>query len=383
MDILHIPGSRIFEIAKLAFATPDVDFLCFGESDQPSPAVAHAAAVAALHAGETKYIDVRGLPNLREALAGYLTALHRRPVPESRVQVSASGMSAVSVALAAVVRAGDRVVLHSPAWPNVGNAVRLRQAEVVELGLTALPDGRFAMDFDRLDTLLQGARAFILNSPNNPTGWTATHEELETILALCRKHGVWLISDEVYSRLVYDGSTAAASILDVAEPDDRVMVANSFSKTWVMTGWRLGWLVVPEGARDAVTEIVEATHSCVAPFVQHAGLAAIADTATVAGFRAHCARGRELASEALAGLNGVRYAAPVGAFYAFVGVDGLTDSLELAKKLVTRHGVGVAPGIAFGDAGEGYLRLCFAQSAERMERAMGRLREGLRAELAG
>src|SRR5277367_6308259 len=187
MDILRIPGSRIFEVAKLAFATPDVDFLCFGESDQPSPAVAHAAAVAALGAGETKYIDVRGLPKLRQALADYLTALHRKPVPESRVQISASGMAAVSVALAAIVRAGDRVVLHSPAWPNVGNAALLR--------------GRFSMDFDRLDTLLQGARAFILNSPNNPTGWTATHEDLETILALCRKHGTWLISDEVYSRL--------------------------------------------------------------------------------------------------------------------------------------------------------------------------------------
>jgi aspartate aminotransferase len=381
MDIVRIPGSRIFEIAKLAFATPDVDFLCFGESDQPSPRVAHDAAVAALDAGETKYIDVRGLPALRAVLADYLTALHRRPVAESRVQVSASGMSAMSVALAATVRAGQRVVLHSPAWPNVGNAVLLRGAEVVELELTALPDGRFSMDFDRLDTVLQGARAFILNSPNNPTGWTATHDELATILALCRKHGTWLISDEVYSRLVYDGSTAAPSILDLAEPDDRVMVANSFSKTWVMTGWRLGWLVVPEGTRDAVTEIVEVTHSCVAPFVQQAGLAAIADTATVDGFRAHCARGRDLASEALAGLNGVRYAAPVGSFYAFVGVDGLSDSLDLAKKLVTRHGVGVAPGIAFGAAGEGYLRVCFAQSVERMERAMGRLRNGLRAEL--
>jgi aspartate aminotransferase len=381
MDIVRIPGSRIFEIAKLAFATPDVDFLCFGESDQSSPRVAHDAAVAALDAGETKYIDVRGLPALRAALAEYLTALHRRPVAEARVQVSASGMSAMSVALAATVRAGQRVVLHSPAWPNVGNAVLLRGAEVVELGLTALPDGRFSMDFDRLDTLLQGARAFILNSPNNPTGWTATHDELVAILALCRKHGTWLISDEVYSRLVYDGSMAAPSILDLAEPDDRVMVANSFSKTWVMTGWRLGWLVVPDGARDAVTEIVEATHSCVAPFVQQAGLAAVADTATVDGFRAHCALGRELASEALAGLNGVRYAAPVGSFYAFVGVDGLSDSLDLAKKLVTRHGVGVAPGIAFGAAGEGYLRVCFAQSAERMERAMGRLRDGLRAEL--
>jgi aspartate aminotransferase len=383
MDIVQIPGSRIFEIAKLAFTTPDVDFLCFGESDQPSPRVAHDAAVASLGAGETTYIDVRGLPPLRAELADYLTTLHRRPVAESRVQITASGMSAVAVALAATVRAGQRVVLHSPAWPNVGNAALLRQAEVVELGLTALADGRFSMDFDRLDALLAGARAFILNSPNNPTGWTATHDELATILALCRKHGTWLISDEVYSRLVYDGSAAAPSILDMAEPDDRVMVANSFSKTWVMTGWRLGWLVVPEGMRDAVTEIVEVTHSCVAPFIQQAGLAALGDPATVAGFRAHCARGRGRARAARSGLNGVRYAAPVGAFYAFVGVDGLTDSLELAKRLVVRHGVGVAPGIAFGEPGEGYLRMCFAQSAERMERAMGRLRDGLRAELAG
>jgi aspartate aminotransferase len=147
-----------------------------------------------------------------------------------------------------------------------------------------------------------------------------------------------------------------------------------------MTGWRLGWLVVPSGARDAVTELVEVTHSGVAPFVQEAGLAAISDTVAVAEFRAHCARGRELAGAALAGLNGVRYAAPAGAFYAFVGIDGLTDSLGLAKRLVTDHGVAVAPGSAFGDWGEGYLRLCFAQSAERMGRAMTRLRTGLRAE---
>jgi aspartate aminotransferase len=383
MDIHQIPGSRIFEIAKLAFTTPDVDFLCFGESDQPSPRAAHDAALAALADGQTKYIDARGLPALRSALAEYLTGLHARPVSEERIQISASGMSAVTVALAALVRAGDRVVMHSPAWPNLGNAARLRQAVLVELDLTPLPDGRFRMDFDRLEALLIGARAFVLNSPNNPTGWMATREELTTILDLCRKHNVWLISDEVYSRLVYDGSVAAPSVLDIALPDDRVMVANSFSKTWIMTGWRLGWLVVPSGTREAIAEIVEATHSCVAPFVQQAGVAAIADTATVARFRDHCARGRTLVGEALAGVNGVRYASPVGAFYAFVGVDGMEDSLDLAKKLVTKHKVGVAPGIAFGDAGEGHLRICFAQEAARMERAMERLTEGLRAELAG
>ena len=322
------------------------------------------------------------MPALRETLAAYLSALHAHPVAEERIQVTASGMAAISVALAATVRAGQRVVLHTPAWPNVGNAARLRGAQVDELPLTALPEGGFRLDLDRLDAMLEGARAFILNSPNNLTGWTATLDELATILEIARRRRVWLISDEVYSRLVYDGASAAPSLLDIAGPNDRVIVCNSFSKTWVMTGWRLGWLVVPDGARDAVTELVEVMHSGVAPFIQHAGLAAVHDTDVVERFRAHCATGRALTGDALAGVNGVRYAQPVGAFYAFVGVEGLTDSLTLAKRLVTEQGVAVAPGIAFGDAGEGYLRICFAQSAERIDRAMGRLREGLRTQAA-
>jgi aspartate aminotransferase len=253
---------------------------------------------------------------------------------------------------------------------------------VDELRLTARPEGGFTLDLDRLDAMLKAARVFILNSPNNPTGWTATRDELAAILEITRRHQVWLISDEVYSRLVYDGTAAAPSLLDVAQPDDRVMVCNSFSKTWMMTGWRLGWLVVPEGTRDAVTELVEVTHSGVAPFIQHAGVAAVHDTAALEQFRDYCATGRALTGEALAGLNGIRYTAPDGAFYAFVGVEGLTDSLAFAKKLVTDHRVAVAPGMAFGAAGEGYLRICFAQSVERLERAMERLRDGLRAQAA-
>lgn len=382
MDLLRIPGSRIVEVSRLAFATPDVDFLCFGESDQPSPSTAHEAAVAALAEGQTKYSDVRGLLLLRTALAAYLTGLHAHPVSETRVQVTASGMTAMNVALAAIVRAGQRVVLHEPAWPNVPNAALVCGAQVEAIDLIALEDGRFRLDLDHLDQILTGARVFILNSPNNPTGWTASLAELRAILEICRRRSVWLISDEVYSRLVYDGSAAAPSLLDIATPEDRVIVVNSFSKTWVMTGWRLGWMVLPEGARDGISEIVEITHSGVAPFVQQAGVAAVADTDVVAAFRAHCARGRQLAGEALAGLNGLHYAAPDGAFYAFVGVEGLRDSLSLAKRLVTEHGVAVAPGVAFGSSGEGYLRVCFAQSPQRLERAMSRLRDGLLQELS-
>ena len=383
MDINSIPGSRIVEVSRVAFATPDVEFLCFGEFDQPSPQTARDAAVAALDAGFTRYPDVRGVPALRDALATYLTALHAKPVAEDRIQVTASGMAAVAVALAATVRAGDRVVVHSPLWPNIGNAVHLRGASLNALDLIADADGTFRLDLDRLDTMLRGARAFILNSPNNPTGWTATTDELRSILEMARRHGVWLISDEVYSRLIYDNAPAAPSLLDMAEPDDRVIVCNSFSKTWMMTGWRLGWLVLPAGTRDAVTEIVEVLHSGVAPFIQQAGIAAIHDVQAVQDFRTHCAAGRALASQALDGINGVRYAAPPGAFYAFLGVEGLTDSLGLAMKLVTHHRVAVAPGMAFGTAGEGFLRVCFAQSAERMERAMQRLRDGIRVEMAG
>lgn len=381
-DLLHLPGSRIVEVSRLALGHPDVDFLCFGESDQPSPAVAHQAAIAALAADDTRYSDVRGLPELRHALAAYLTGLHARPVAESRVQVTASGMTAVTVALAAILRPGNRVVMHMPLWPNLPNAALLRAAVIDEIALDATPDGHFHLDLDRLAAKLPGARAMVLNSPNNPTGWTATADEVAAILALCRRHRVWLVADEVYSRLTYDGTTAAPSLLDIAAPDDRAIVCNSFSKTFTMTGWRLGWMVVPEGARDAIAEIVEVTHSGVAPFIQRAGLAALGDPASVDRFRAHCALGRSVVGAALAGLNGVRYAAPDGAFYAFLGIDGVTDSLALAKRLATEHGVALAPGSAFGVAGEGHLRLCFAQSEPILRRAMDRLRAGLRAETA-
>ncbi len=379
MDLVKLAPSRIVAVARAAFACPGTEFLCFGESDHAAPQVAAEALQAAVARGDALYPDVRGVPALRQALARHLTALHARPVEEARVQVTSSGMAAINAALQSVVRPGDRVVVHTPAWPNPGNAALLRGAALDQVPLDPLPSGGFRLDLGRLAAALDGARALILNSPNNPTGWTATADELAAVLASCRSRGTWLIADEVYSRLVYDGRPAAPSLLDLAGPDDRVIVCNSFSKTWAMTGWRLGWMVLPDGARERVAEVVEVTQSGTAPFVQAGALAALTDAAFVARFRAHCAEGRRLAAEGLAGLNGVRYAEPEGAFYAFVGVDGLTDSLALALRLVREHGVAVAPGSAFGPGGEGFLRLCFAQTPARMARAMQRLRAGLRA----
>jgi aspartate/methionine/tyrosine aminotransferase len=220
----------------------------------------------------------------------------------------------------------------------------------------------------------------VLNSPNNPTGWCADHEQLGAILAMCRRRGVWIISDEVYSRLVYDGSEAAPSMIDVASPDDRLIVCNSFSKAWAMTGYRAGWLVVPEGQRDKIGEVIELTHSGVAPFTQMGALAALQDRDFIARFRAYCAAGREIVTNALAGMPGVEYHSPPGAFYAFVRIAGLEDSLGFAMRLVRQYRVAIAPGRAFGAAGEGFIRICFAQAPERLTRAMARLQASLAAE---
>jgi aspartate/methionine/tyrosine aminotransferase len=266
----------------------------------------------------------------------------------------------------------------TPAWPNSGNAARLRHAVVEEFPLTDLPEGGFRLDMARLADRLVGARALFVNSPSNPTGWTASADELREILCLCRAAGVWLIADEVYNRLVYAGDQAA-SVLDVAAPDDRIVVVCSFSKAWAMTGFRIGWMVVPEGTRDSFTELVEMTHSGVAEFVQAAALAALADEDFVEQFRAYCRAGRAMTTQALAGLNRVRFAAPPGAFYAFIGIEGLTDSLAFALRLVESYGVAVAPGAAFGSGGEGHVRLCFAQSPMLLTRALSRLRDALQA----
>lgn len=378
LDIVSVPGSQIIRIARAAAAYRDVAFLCFGESDVSSPEPARNALKRALDDGDTRYPDVRGLPQLREAIAAYLTELHAQTVSEGQIQVVASGMAAISVALAITARAGDRVLVHGPVWPNILHAAQLRQTEVTQVALDSLESGKFRLDLEKLSLALRGHRVFILNSPNNPTGWTATRDELEAILALCRRNNVWLISDEVYSRLTYSGVRAAPSLLDIVSKEDRVIVCNSFSKAWAMTGWRVGWLVLPEGLRDYVADVVEVIHSGVAPFSQRGALAAIGDSKFVADFVQHCAVGRSLTAEALSGLDRVKYSVPDGSFFAFVRVDGVRNSLELALRLVHEHGVAVAPGSAFGPAGESYIRVCFGLGRERLSGALSRLRIGLK-----
>jgi aspartate aminotransferase len=379
MDIKTIPRSKIGDIGRLAFGDPSVDFLCFGESDHLPPDAAKVALIAALQAGDTHYVDSRGRGAFREAIAGYLSALHALPVSESRILVAASGMAAISIAFTALLHSGDKVVVHEPEWPNLASAALAHGAAVTRLPLEEDGAGGFRLDLNRLDTALRGARLFCLNSPNNPTGWMAQDGEIRAIMALCRKHGAWLLSDEVYSRLVFDGRQAAPSVLDHAGPEDHVITINSVSKTWAMTGFRVGWLVVPESMRDAIGELTEITHSAVAPYSQQAAQAALQDNVFPETFRNFCLTGRDIVKQGLAGLNNVHCAVPDASFYAFARIDGVTDSLDFAVRLVREHKVAVAPGSAFGASGEGHVRLCFAQSADKLDRAMARLRRGIAA----
>lgn len=376
-DIVRVgAASPLVRVAREALQLGDVDFLCFGESDHPPPASAVAALKESLDRGETRYPDIRGVPALRSALASYLTMLHRRAVSETRIAVTASGMAALNVAFSALLREGDVAVVVSPSWPNPASLASTRGAIVREVALTH-GDSGFSLDLDALEHAVVGARLLFLNSPNNPTGWCASDAELMAILAMCRRLGVWIVADDVYSRLVFDGREAAPSMLDHAESDDRVIVCNSFSKAWAMTGFRAGWLVVPEGVRDDVGEMIEITHSGVAPFTQRAAIAALADHAFVADFRAYCERGRTIVDTVFENMPGVRYRSPVAGFYAFLRIDSLEDSGALAMRLVQEQRIAVAPGGAFGRSGEGFIRLCFAHDSRRLARVVERLKESL------
>lgn len=370
-----MPFSKIGQVAMAGLGDPDVVPLWFGESDLPTPGFICDAAAAALKAGHTFYTFKRGIPELRRAIARYLTGLYAKPVEWERVIVTSSGMSGIMFMGQALIEPGDNFVILSPVWPNINDAVTVLGGEARAVTLDATEAGGWRLDLGRLMAACDArTRAVFVNSPGNPTGWMMRREEQAELLAFTRQRGLWLIADEVYGRIVYDGARAAPSLLDLAEPEDRVVVINSFSKVWAMTGWRLGWLVAPKEIQDVADKIVEFNTSGAPTFLQHAAVAAIEQgEGFVAEMVARCRTGRDLLVQGLQRFPRVRVASPEGAFYAFCRVDGVSDSLAFAKEVLARCKVGVAPGAAFGAGGEGHLRLCFASAPARLAAALDRL----------
>ena len=374
--LAEIPGSLIREVSEVGRYMPDVIPLWFGEPDTVTPDFVREAAKAALDDGKTFYAPNPGIPPLREAIAAYLARINR-PVATSRVAVTASGVNALMLVAQALLSPGDRVVIPSPAWPNMDGIARVMGAEVTDMPLR-LMNGIWRADLDELLAAITPAtRLLFLNSPGNPTGWTLTSAEQRAILDKCRQTGTWILSDDVYERLYFAGD-AAPSFLEIADEQDRVVSVNSFSKSWAMTGWRLGWIVAPPALMDAIGKLNEFNMSSAPTFIQHAGVVALDKGDTfIAETRARYLKARDIAHAALSSIPGITAPRPDGAMYLFLKVEGCTDSLALAKSLLHSARVGIAPGAAFGAGGEGHLRLCFAQSEARIREASTRLAEAL------
>lgn len=388
--VMGLEESRIREVANEGLGRDDVLKFWFGESDEATPEFVREAAMASLQAGDTFYAHNLGLVELRQAIAVYTETLHPGQGATHwlpRLAVTSGGVNGLMLASQALVNAGDEVVVVTPAWPNLVAQPLIMGARVVRVPLKVVQSGpragAWVLDMTALLAAITPAtRMLVLNAPNNPTGWTLDREQQATILDHCRQTGTWILADEVYERLYFAGDTdngAASSFLDVADPDDRLIVAHSFSKSFLMTGWRLGWLVLPQELTHAMGKLIEFNTSCAPVFIQRAALAAIqrGDEITPA-LVAHLQICRDTLVPLLRATPGVTLAEPRGGMYAFFRLDGHGDCLDTAKRLVREAGVGLAPGSAFGAESAGWLRWCFAsRDPQRLVQGVERLRAWL------
>jgi aspartate/methionine/tyrosine aminotransferase len=365
--------SGIVEAMKYGFGREGLIPLWAGEGDLPTPDFICEAATRSLAAGETFYTHQRGIPELREALASYHAKQYGTTPDPERFYVVASGMHAIVTAFALTLSEGDEVVIPTPSWPNAAAAADAAAATPVFVPMTPGANG-FSLDLERLArAVTPKTRAIFINTPGNPTGWTATLDELRTILALARRHGLWIVADEIYARFYYGGAPRAPSFRDVMEEGGRILFVNTFSKNWAMTGWRIGWIEADPSLGQIIENLIQASTSGVAVFMQRAAVVALERGE---GFVAHqierARRGREIVAR-LNATGRVRLVPPAGAFYQLFAVDGEPDSRALMFRLIDEANVGLAPGTAFGPGAEAYLRLCFARSPESLSHAVERL----------
>ena len=377
-EALAAPVSGIVEVFNYGRGRQGLIPMWAGEGELPTPAFIADAAARALAAGETFYTWQRGLPELREAIARYMGRVYGGTFDPERFYVTVGGMHALQTAVRIAAGPGDEVLVHSPSWPNFIGALTVGGAVPVEVPMVLDPSrggGGWYLDLDRFEAAITPrTRAIVVNSPANPTGWTATLAELEAILALARRHGLWIIADEIYGRFVYGSEARAPSFHDVMTPEDRILFVQTFSKNWAMTGWRIGWLECDPSLGQTVESLMQYSCSGVPAFLQRGAIAALDEgEAFVAGQIVGARASRDAACDGLSRSSRVRFARPDGAFYLFFAVDGEADTRRLALRLVDEANVGLAPGTAFGAGAESYLRLCFARNADDVAEATRRL----------
>jgi hypothetical protein len=386
-----VPRSRIRELAEIAMTMDGVLRLYFGESNLPTPEYIKQAANRALADGYTFYTENAGLPTLRGALADNYRRLHGVELdPAGEIVVTASGVQALNLGIRCVLDPGDEAIVLTPAWPNGSSSIMMANATVRQVPHPLVSDprtgGRYTVDFKALEAAVTPrTRLLLYTSPSNPLGWVASDTEQQGLLDFARRHGLWLLADEVYDRLYYAGAELGEpvpSVLRKATRDDAVMVVHSFSKTYCMTGWRVGWLVARRDLAEKATQLNEFIISHAPTFAQKAAETALAEgEGEVRRMLAGLKENRDLCLDALRGLRGLTVPTPDGAFYLFPRVEGLTDSFAFCRKLLEETRVGLAPGVAFGAGGEGSFRICYAAERSILEPAMERLTTFLRAHI--
>ena len=381
--LLDLEASKIREVANAGLGRTDVLAFWFGESDEVTPDFVRQAAIDSLQQGETFYAHNLGLPELRAAIAHSMTQRHARQdatraITPQRVAVTSGGVNALMLAMQALLDAGDEVVAVTPVWPNLTAQPAILGARVRTVALQPR-QGAWSLDLSQLlDAITSKTRLLVVNAPNNPTGWTLTHDEQSALLAHCRRTGTWILADEVYENLYY-GTTdngCAPSFLDLAQPDDRLVVAHSFSKSFLMTGWRLGWLVMPPDMTDPMGKLIEYNTSCAPVFTQRAGVVALERAGEITPrVVAHLKACRDTLVPLLQAIPGVQVAPARGGMYAFFRLEGHPDSVQTAKRLVAEAGLGLAPGEAFAPEAAGWLRWCFAsKDLNRLGQGVERLK---------
>lgn len=379
--IASLRSSAIRDVANAAMGREDVLAFWFGESDEVTPDVVRQAAIESLQKGETFYAHNLGLPELRDSIALYTRQLHpeAQDMGPHRLAVTSGGVSALMLAMQAVLGAGDECLVITPIWPNLVAQPQILGAQVKTFSLQP-KQGLWQLDVQALlSAITPQTRLLVVNSPNNPSGWTLTRDEQVAILNRCRQTGTWILADEVYERLFYGDAGCAPSFLDIAHAADRLMVAHSFSKSFLMTGWRLGWLVVPADLTDTLGKLIEFNTSCAPVFVQRAALSALAHTQAITPpLVQHLAACRDTLVGALQDVPGLQAAAAPAGMYVFFKLTGHDDGILTAKRLVTEAGLGLAPGEAFGSSCSGWLRWCFAsKDLARLQQGVQRLRQWL------
>lgn len=364
------PGAEMMRYAR---GKEDIITLGQGEGDAPTPDFILNATMKAMSDGKTFYGPVLGKDELRDSLSDYYKRIYGMDIPSKRFFVTSSGSTAMHLSLAALVDKGDEVIAITPIWKNLIGAIELTQATTKQVSLDYVDD-EWRLDMDRLfDAVSDKTKVILLVSPSNPTGWVASTDEMRTILDYARERGIWILADEVYGRLVYEGARAP-SFLDVSEPDDLLLVVNSFSKSWAMTGWRLGWIVGPEEAEDKIRDVALYNKLCPPTFTQYGAIAALEEGEDFLKSQIDMWRGnRDLVVRRFEEMGNVQMSYPTSTFYAFFKVDGEDDCIGLTKRLIDEAGVLLSPGSAFGTAAKGYIRLCFAVSEARLSEALDRI----------